>query len=246
MRKNLIIIYILLSFFISCKSETITGPDFKGTDYVTKKTSAVFKNAELVFGDEWKIVFRKLDDYQYIVFSNNVDELNSFNYRFITMNPDNSYRVNTDFMNIRFEIDYIETTVTDPATDDDVLINRIVNISRIPGGRYAAAGIESDVDADDFIMNLKEMARTGDAESISELIAYPVTVYIKNRKTRVTSAQMFVKNYSEIFNEKVTVALNSQSLGNITADKKGIIIGKGEIRISLKNGQFVITEINNR
>lgn len=246
MLKKHILIYIIFAIFISCKSEQKIRPDIRGTDYTTKKTSAVFKNAELVFGDEWKVIFRKLDDYQYIVFSNSVDELNSFTYRFLTMNQDRSYRVNTDFMNIRFEIDYIETTVTDPATDEPVLINRIVNITRVPGGRYAAAGIESDVDADDFIMNLKEMARTGDAESISELIAYPVTVYINRKKTRVTNARMFIENYAEIFNPKVSEALNTQSLGSITADKKGIIIGKGELRIAFKNGQFVITEINNR
>jgi hypothetical protein len=57
---------------------------------------------------------------------------------------------------------------------------------------------------------------------------------------------MFVRYYGQIFNTKVINTLLSQSLGDVQADGKGLVIGKGEIRIALVNGAIMITEIINR
>lgn len=232
---------------ISCKSDTpkIKKP-VETSGYVIQHTSAVFKNAELIFGDEWKIIFRKLDDSQYIVFSNSVDELKLFSFGFISCGESPVCRVSPDYMNIRFEIDYIETSMPDPVTGESIAINRIVNITRISGERYAAAGISSDVEADEFIMRLKSLVRDDDATSVAGMIKYPVTVVINRKKTRVTDAAMFVKFYGQIFNTKVTDALLMQALGDIKADSKGLLIGSGEIRIAPVDGVLMVTEISNR
>jgi hypothetical protein len=206
----------------------------------------VFKNAELIFGDEWKIIFRKLDDSQYIVFSNSVDELKLFSFGFIYCTESSVCRVSPDYMNIRFEIDYIETSMPDPVTGESIAINRIVDIKRIASERYAAAGISSDVEADEFIMRLKFLAREDDAASIAGVISYPVTVVINRKRTQVRDAEMFVKFYGQIFNTKVTDALLMQALGDIKADSKGLIIGSGKIRIAPVDGVLMVTEIINR
>jgi len=245
MKIKIVIIYILSIMLLSCAGEKIKKPEEK-TGYLTRQADAVFKNAELVFGDEWKIIFRRLDDYQYLVFNNNIEELNSFSYSFITQNSTAGFHVNTDYMNIKFRIDYIETSIPDPSTGENLQINRIISITRIPGDRYAAAGLDSDIDADDFIMNVKEMARTEDADSLSQIIAYPLYVYINKKRTRVTGPEMFISNFEKIFNKKVMGALSSQILSDVKADKNGLLIGKGIIRIKPVNGQFIITEINNR
>ena len=247
MHKTGAVIYIIALLLISCKSDTakIKQP-VETSGYVIQHTSAVFKNAELIFEDEWKVVFRKLDDSQYIIFSNSVDELKLFSYSFI--NPDDNaiYRVSPDYMNIRFEIDYIETAMPDPVTGESISISRIVNVTRISSERYSAAGISSDVEADEFIVKLKALVRANDASALSGMISYPVTVFINKKKTQVTDAEMLVKFYGQIFNTKVTDALLAQSLGDVQADSKGLVIGKGEIRIALVNGIILITEIKNR
>lgn len=247
MDKTRAIIYIIALLLISCKSDTakIKQP-VETSGYIIQHTSAVFKNAELVFEDEWKIIFRKLDDSQYIIFSNSVDELKLFSCSFIYPGDDGVYRVSPDYMNIRFEIDYIETAMPDPLTGESIAINRIVNVIRISGERYAAAGISSDVEADDFILKLKSLVRANDAAALAEMVSYPVAVFINKKKTQVTDAGMFVRYYGQIFNTKVTQALLAQSLGDVQADSKGLVIGKGEIRIAPVNGIILITEIRNR
>jgi len=247
MDKTRAIIYIIALLLISCKSDTakIKQP-VETSGYIIQHTSAVFKNAELVFEDEWKIIFRKLDDSQYIIFSNSVDELKLFSCSFIYPGDDGVYRVSPDYMNIRFEIDYIETAMPDPLTGESIAINRIVNVIRISGERYTAAGISSDVEADDFILKLKSLVRDNDAAALAEMVSYPVAVFINKKKTQVTDAGMFVRYYGQIFNTKVTEALLAQSLGDVQADSRGLVIGKGEIRIAPVNGIILITEIRNR
>ena len=247
MHKTRAVIYIIILLLISCKSDTVkVKQPVETSGYIIQHTSAVFKNAELIYGDEWKVVFRKLDDSQYIIFSNSVDELKLFSFSFINPDDKGIYRVSPDYMNIRFEIDYIETAMPDPVTGESIAINRIVNIIRIPGERYSSAGISSDVAADDFILKLKALVRGNDAVALSGMISYPVTVFINKKKTQVTDAEMFIKFYGQIFNTKVTEALLAQSLGDVQADSKGLVIGKGEIRIAMVNGVFLITEIRNR
>lgn len=247
MHKVRTIIYIIAVLIVSCKSDTmkIKKPVEK-SGYVIQHTSAVFKNAELIFEDEWKIVFRKLDDSQYIIFSNSVNELKLFSYSFINPDDQGVYRVSPDFMNIRFEIDYIETSMPDPLTGESIAINRIVNITRTPGDRYSVAGISSDVEADDFIIRLKAMARSNDAAAISAVVSYPVILFINKKKTQVTGAEMFIRYYGQIFNTRVTNALLAQSLGDVRADSRGLVIGKGELRIAPVNGILMVTEISNR
>ncbi|HPS58423.1 MAG TPA: hypothetical protein PK514_09985 [Spirochaetota bacterium] len=247
MHKVRAVIYIIAVLLVSCKSDTakIKQP-VETSGYIIQHTSAVFKNAELIFEDEWKVVFRKLDDSQYIIFSNSVDELKLFSFSFISPDDAGIYRVSPDYMNIRFEIDYIETAMPDPVTGESISINRIVNITRIPGERYSAAGISSDVGADEFIVKLKALVRADDAAALSGMILYPVTVFINKKKTQVTDAEMFVRFYGQIFNTKVTDALLAQSLGDVQADSRGLVIGRGEIRIAQVNGIMLITEIKNR
>ncbi len=245
MLRKIVTTTALAMLLFSCGSGTVKNSDTK-SDYTVKQTSAVFKNAEIIFGDEWKIIFRKLDDYQYILFSNSVEELNSFRYRFIVTDENMKFTVSPDYMNVRFDIDYIETTVPDPLTGESVTINRIVNITRTPGDRYSAAGIASDVEADEFIMNLKSLLRNNSAGELAANISYPVTVYVNKKKTKITDQQTLVKYYGQVFNSKVSNALLSQSLGDIQADSRGLIIGRGELRIALVEGRLMITEINNR
>lgn len=247
MHKVKIFIYIIAVLLVSCKSDTakIKKPVEKSR-YVIQHTSAVFKNAELIFEDEWKIIFRRLDDSQYIIFSNSVNELKLFSYGFITPDDNGLYRVSPDFMNIRFEIDYIETSMPDPLTGESIAINRIVNITRIPGDRFSIAGISSDIEADDFIMKLKSMVRGNDAAAISAVVSYPLTLFINRKKTQVTGAEMFIRYYGQIFNTRVTEALLAQSLGDVQADSRGLVIGKGELRIAPVNGILLVTEIRNR
>lgn len=245
MHKKLVLIYIISALLISCKSETVTQAD-ETTGYIIQHTSAVFKNAELIFGNEWKVVFRRLDDSQYIIFSNSVEELNLFSFNFIVPDDKGVYNVCPDYMNVRFEIDYIETAMPDPVSGESISIYRIVSITRVAGERYSAAGITSDIEADDFIIMLKILVRNNDASAISQMISYPVTVYINRRKTQVTDAEMFIKYYGQIFNTKVTDALLSQSLGDVQVDGNGLVLGRGEIRIALIDGRIMVTGIKNR
>lgn len=126
-------------------------------------------------------------------------------------------------------------------------------IAKLKSHLPSKSNINSKLDnAEEFIRTfniIKNAAANGDKKTISEYINYPITVYINNNKTVIYNSQQFIKNYNNIFTNKVKAALKNQHLNTIQTDSNGIIIGKGEIYFNFINDgkhEYGIYSINNQ
>ena len=210
---------------------------------MTLQTVAVFKSAEHIYENEWKLIFRKLDDSLYIIFYADLSNIPSAEKNLILYTED-KYVTNPDFVNLRFFINYFEETVPDPVTGEDTVINRLKEISRSASDRFVSAGFEDDKPVDDFVLNLKNYVKSDSVEQISGMISYPLNVVIKKKKTTINDPVIFIRDYHFIFNKRVKNSIISQPLADITASSKGLLIGTGEILINLVDNKIKITSIN--
>ena len=236
----LLIAVVLLS---SCSDQNIKKTTLTEAP-VVKTVTAAFKSAEWIFEDEWNLIFRRLDNCQYIVFSSNAQSLSSLPYRFITMIKD-EIKANPDYLNLMFQITYMTKTLPAPATGIMTEQNIITSIEQIKSGKFNIAGIKNDLEAHDFILSLKEFVKEDNVSKISSMISFPLKVYVNRKKMTIKNDWSFIKYYNQIFNTKVKASIIHQPLADIFANSKGLMIGRGEIWINMVSGRILITAINN-
>ena len=237
-RPALLLIFILL--ITGCGDRNIKKESAAVTPAVS--VIAVYKNFEDMAGGGVKLIFRRLDNLEYIIFQTDTAGLAAAGYPLVLI-QDGIITVNNDYLNLKFEIAYTGEAAGDPASASAVY--RLYSIKRAPGDRFSAAKIENDVEADDFLLTLKEKIRQNDANGISLMISYPVTVVINKKRIKITSPERFVNNFSQIFNQKVTGAVLNQAPADVRASSKGLMIGNGVIWLNSINGKIAITAINN-
>jgi hypothetical protein len=243
--KNLIL-YIVLSVLLltscsgSVKKEDLT--DIKPE--IILQTAAAFKSAEHIYGNDWKLIFRKIDDCQYIILHTDINTINSFRDKLI-LSDGNSAFTNHDFVNLRFNVNYIEESSSESAENETGVINRLKSIERSSSDRFAAAGFEDDTVVEDFILNLKKYVKTDSTYEISNMISYPLNISNKKNRIKISNPESFIKDYNIIFNQKVKNSIINQPLADVIASSKGLIIGSGEIRINIVDSKIHITSINN-
>ncbi len=245
MKNKYLYILIVIITALSCSGSNRKNQIDSMKPELTIQTAAAFKSAEHLYDNEWKLVFRKLDDSLYILFYADINKMKMYKDELVT-SSENGYITNPDFINSRFYVNYTEEKITDPLTGENIIINRLKGIIRAKSDRYSGAGIDDDISADNFILDLKKYVKTGSSGEIAEMISYPVIAVINKRKQRISSPEMLIKEYDNIFNSKVKNSVINQSLADITASSKGLKIGTGEIWIKNVNGNILITSINNQ
>ncbi len=240
------LLYILLPVIIamSCTSNNIKDTNKINNPELTLQTTAVFKSAEQINENEWKLIFRKLDDCQYVIFYTDLRKLDSLSYKLI-ISSDKTYITNPDFVNSHFNINYIEEISPDPIKTGNGVINRLREINTLQRGRFSDAGFDNDLEADDFFLKLKNYVKNDSSQEISEMLLYPLNTVINKKRIKLNDSGMFIVNYNKIFNKRIKNAILSQTLADIKSSSKGLIIGKGEILINRINNKIFITSISN-
>jgi len=108
-------------------------------------------------------------------------------------------------------------------------------------------------DAQNFFLLLRTSAVSGDNLWVAERVLYPINAKINGRITPIHSADEFVQNFNQIFNDKIFNALSSTHTENLIAAPEGVRVGLGgELRFNLfcmdaacAQKDFLITQINN-
>ncbi|HNX25368.1 MAG TPA: hypothetical protein PKG60_15080 [Spirochaetota bacterium] len=238
------LLYILIPVLISASCSSITKNNLiNNNPEITLQSIAAFKSAEQINGNEWQLIFRKVDDCQYVLFYTDINQMNTFKDKLIVLS-DNSYSTNTDFINIRFSINYIEDTSLDQVTGENAVINRLRNINRFPSDRFATAGFADDTKADDFILNLKKYVAGNSIQEISEMLSFPLEAVIRKKKVKISDSKAFIKDYNIIFNKRVKNSILSQPLADVQAGPRGLVIGTDEVIIKLVDEKICITSVN--
>lgn len=244
MKFQLINIIICLLLFLSCTGNIKSKQVEKIKDETKLQTIAAFKSAEQIYENEWKLVFRKIDDCQYIIFYTDIERIKIQKDCLVIQN-ENKKIANQDLINLRFKIDYIEETIPDSVTGENIIINRLMQINQTQSDRFIEAGFKNDIEADGFILMLKEYVKKNSVEELSKHISYPLTAVFKNKRIKINNPEAFVKNYNIIFSKKIKNSIINQALADIKASSKGLRIGIGEVWINRINDKILITSIKN-
>ncbi len=242
--KHLLLYIVLPVMLLTSCSGSVKKEDL--TDKkpeIILQTVAAFKNAEHIYENNWKLIFRKIDDCQYIVFYIDTNTINSFRDKLI-LSDGNSTLTNPDFVNLRFNVNYIEETPHYPLKGETGIVNILKSIERSSSDRFAAAGFEDDTAVEDFILNLKKYVKTDSTSEISNMISYPLNISNKKNKIKINNPESFIKDYNIIFNKKVKNSIINQPIADVMASSKGLMIG-GEIWINKVDSKIHITSINN-
>lgn len=241
-----IFIYIVLPVLItaSCSSNLKKNGNQDLKPEALLQTVAAFKSAEPINENRCKLIFRKIDDCQYIVFYTDISTIKTFKENLV-LSDGKSIITNHDFVNLRFKVNYTEETSPDQSVEQNAIINKLKSIERSPSDRFAAAGFIDDTKADDFILNLKKFVKTESPTEISNMISYPLNITNKKNKIRITNPEKFIKEYDAIFNRKVKDSIINQPLADIMASSKGLMIGTGEVWINIIDSKINITSIKN-
>ena len=242
MKLRLLYIFLSLLIVSSCSSVSKTSKN-GGNPELTHQTVAAFKSAEQINENQWQLIFRKLDDCEYILFHADLQKLESLKDKLI-IPLDNTYAANPDFINMMFSINYKEDTSLVQVTGESAVVKILKDIRRYPSDRFAAAGFTDDTAADDFILNLKKNVAGDSIDEISKMISFPLDAVIRKKKFKIKDPDAFAKDYNNIFSEKLKNVILSQPLADIQASPKGIIIGSGEILIRKIEDKIFITSIN--
>lgn len=244
MKRILIYIIIPVLITVSCSGNLKKNGDPDLKPEAILQTLAAFKSAEPINEKRCKLIFRKIDDCQYIIFYTDISTIKNFKENLI-LSDGNSIKTNHDFVNLRFKVNYTEEISPDQSTGENAVINRLKNIERSPSDRFAAAGFNDDTKADDFILNLKKYVKTESPSEISNMISYPLNITNKKNKFKITNPETFIKDYDIIFNSKVKDSIINQPLADIMASSKGLKIGTGEVWINITDNKINITTIKN-
>jgi hypothetical protein len=243
--KNKLIYTIIISILISASCSG-NSRKYEITNINPEKTLqavAVFKSAEKIYEDEWKLIFRKIDDCQYIIFYIDIKKSTMVRDNLIILS-ENTLTTNPDFVNLRFSINYIEETALDHLTGENAVINRLKDINRSQSERFIITGIDNDILVDDFILNLKKYIKNDSIMEISGMLSYPLNAVLKKKKIKINNPETFIQQYNNIFTKRVKDAILKQSPADVKAGTKGIMIGTGEILINHTNNKILITTIN--
>ena len=78
----------------------------------------------------------------------------------------------------------------------------------------------------DFFTKFKKSVLMSDKESISSMIAYPITVSVENKEIDIKNKKDFLKNYNKIFNKELVKTIASQKYSDLFVKDTGVMIGQ--------------------
>ena len=83
-----------------------------------------------------------------------------------------------------------------------------------------------------FLAHLKRATASRNWSQVATLIAYPITVPLEGRKSKIASPRAFLSHVGQIMTPKVIEAIQAQAFGGIFANSDGVMIGNGEVWFS--------------
>ncbi|MEW9097044.1 MAG: hypothetical protein AB2417_18360 [Clostridiaceae bacterium] len=128
-------------------------------------------------------------------------------------------------------------TKSNEKTDEDKITNR-----------YSIAGIDNPSEFEAAFNNIKELVASDDKEKVYEYINFPINVHIDGKKVAIETKDQFIKNYDKIFNDNIKAKLANQKVEETFVNADGVMVGDGEIWISVFNNsthKYLIYAINN-
>jgi hypothetical protein len=116
------------------------------------------------------------------------------------------------------------------------------------GHRYTNAGINNDITVENFAKQFQAYVKSSQKDKISNLISYPINVYINGKRISILNKQQFIKNYNNIFNNGFKNVIISSYPQYMFSNYQGVMFGSGLKNVWINidsNNNLMITAINN-
>lgn len=237
-----ITVLILLTLFVSCSStQQSTNTPIK-INNTAHQTLAVFKSIEQSGSEEYRLIFRKLDDCQYIIFTADLKKIEASDI--IIKGVGGEIIANNDYINFRYKIEYIQEPAYDSLTAEKININRLISLNRASSDRFSEAGFQSDLPVYDFIVSFKQSVLLDSSDSIAQMINYPIHTVIKKKKIKISRPEEFIKYYHSIITKKIRESILNVRLADIKSTPKGLVIGDNEVLIKMIDDRIQIVSFN--
>jgi len=104
--------------------------------------------------------------------------------------------------------------------DDSVFADGSIAVS------WSNAGFTDNITVKKFLRKLQYWVDTDQGDRVAITISYP------SGKAAVKDKKSFLKDYDNIFNQKVEKALREQNFSQIFRNTRGILVGRGELWIN--------------
>ncbi len=99
----------------------------------------------------------------------------------------------------------------------------------IKENKYKGAGIDNPVEFEKMFNTVKELVAAGKKEEVANYVIYPLRVNCDQEKIMIKTKEDFIKNYDEIFTDKIKTALENQKVEDLFVNYQGVMVGNGEI-----------------
>ena len=121
---------------------------------------------------------------------------------------------------------------------------------------YAASGADQNVECiasygtaavEQFLGQLEDAVAKGDRIQVSGMIEFPIVVEIAGKRSTLRNRSELLKYYDVAFDSKVKGFIAKQRFSDLFCNWRGIMIGRGEICITLvgRSKKLKIIAINN-
>ncbi|WP_099191573.1 hypothetical protein [Tepidibacter mesophilus] len=113
--------------------------------------------------------------------------------------------------------------------------------------RYDVAGIDNPAEFEEMFNEVKRLVFKGDKNKVSEYVIYPLKVNHDGSTREIATEDEFIKNYDNIFTERVKEALSNQDVKDTFINYQGVMVGDGEVWFGASRGlpKYGIIAINN-
>jgi hypothetical protein len=96
-----------------------------------------------------------------------------------------------------------------------------------------------------FLAELQQAVSSGNKNKVAAMVAYPLLVIHKGRKTHIKTKSAFLSSYGTIFDEHVRKAVAQQTSKCLFGNYQGAMIGNGEVWLAEQaNGTMKIITVN--
>ncbi|WP_141499699.1 hypothetical protein [Paenibacillus luteus] len=109
---------------------------------------------------------------------------------------------------------------------------------------YEIAGIDDPKAFIEFFNKLQKAVAANDKKAVANLIAYPLRVNHDGKSVEITSKKQFISKYNQIITDQVKKKLLAQDVDKVFVNWKGIMIGDGEIWISVFDNKIAVYAVN--
>jgi len=110
--------------------------------------------------------------------------------------------------------------------------------------RYVNAGIDDPKVFTTFLAKLQKAVAEDNLNEVATYMSYPLNLIKDGKKTTIYTKEQFVQKYDRIMTSHVQKKLLAQNAEDVFVNENGIMIGEGEMWMSVIDQQLAVYAIN--